>query len=271
MSWILLTNDDGPASPALMPFARALRSVGEVRAVAPDRERSWSSKAITRHDPLRVAQSERSGVTVVTVSGFPADAVHVGAAYFDEPPDLVVSGINLGYNFSAIGALASGTIGAAFEARALGIPGVAFSAEGRGDWLQWYERAASPDSAPVWERLAGLCATLLADILAADLPGDVINVNVPWEAGPETPRQLAPLAPVSYGQLHRRNPDGTFSHRYRADRGEMLAAAGCDTAVSLSREIAVTPILLPASPPITDAHRAAFESPPPVPPPATTR
>lgn len=259
MSWILLTNDDGPASPALMPFARALGALGEVRVVAPDRERSWSSKAVTRHDPLLVAQSERSGVTVVTVSGYPADAVQVGAVYFDDPPDLVVSGINLGYNFTSIGALASGTIGAVFEARALGVPGVAFSAEGRGDWLQWYKRAASPDSAPVWEGLAGLCAGLLTDVLAADLPGDVINVNVPWDAGPDTPRRLAPLAPVSYGQLHRRNPDGTFGHRYRADRGEMLDAAGCDTAVALRGEIAVTPILLPASPPITKTHRAALE------------
>lgn len=259
MSWILLTNDDGPASPALMPFARALGALGEVRVVAPDRERSWSSKAVTRHDPLLVAQSERSGVTVVTVSGYPADAVQVGAVYFDDPPGLVVSGINLGYNFTSIGALASGTIGAVFEARALGVPGVAFSAEGRGDWLQWYKRASSPDSAPVWEGLAGLCAGLLADVLAADLPGDVINVNVPWDAGPDTPRRLAPLAPVSYGQLHRRNPDGTFGHRYRADRGEMLDAAGCDTAVALRGEIAVTPILLPASPPITKAHRAALE------------
>lgn len=259
MPWILLTNDDGPASPALMPFARALGALGEVRVVAPDRERSWSSKAVTRHDPLRVSRSERSGVTVVTVSGYPADAVQVGAVYFDELPDLVVSGINLGYNFTSIGALASGTIGAAFEARALGIPGVAFSAEGRGDWLQWYGRAASPDSAPVWEGLAVLCAGLLADILAADLPGDVINVNVPWDAGPDTSRRLAPLAPVSYGQLHRRNPDGTFGHRYRADRGAMLDAAGCDTAVALRGEIAITPILLPASPPITKAHRAALE------------
>lgn len=259
MPWILLTNDDGPASPALMPFARALGALGEVRVVAPDRERSWSSKAVTRHDPLRVSQSERSGVTVVTVSGYPADAVQVGAVYFDDPPDLVVSGINLGYNFTSIGALASGTIGAAFEARALGVPGIAFSAEGRGDWLQWYKRAASPDSAPVWEGLAVLCAGVLADVLAADLPGDVINVNVPWDAGPDTPRRLAPLAPVSYGQLHRRNPDGTFGHRYRADRGEMLDAAGCDTAVALRGEIAVTPILLPASPPITKTHRAALE------------
>ena len=261
MSWILLTNDDGPASPALIPFALALGEIGEVRVVAPDRERSWSSKALTRYRPLQVAESVEQGVTMVTVSGFPADAVQVGAVFFDDPPDLVVSGINLGYNFSAIGALASGTIGAVFEARALGLPGVAFSAEGRGNWHQWHERASSPDSAPVWDRLAGVCARLLADILAADLPGDVINVNVPWDAGPDTPRRLAPLAPVTYGQLHERNPDGTFSHRYRADRQAMLDATGCDTAVSLRGEIAVTPILLPASPPIKKSHQTALKSP----------
>lgn len=261
MSWILLTNDDGPASPALLPFALALGEVGEVRVVAPDRERSWSAKAVTRYRPLQVSESEVEGVTMVTVSGYPADAVQVGAVYFDDRPRLVVSGINLGYNFSAIGALASGTIGAVFEARALGLPGVAFSAEGRGPWHQWYERARSPESSSVWDRLAGVCARLLADIVAADLPGDVINVNVPWDAGPDTPRRLAPLAPVTYGQLHERNPDGTFSHRYRADRQAMLNATGCDTAVSLKGEIAITPILLPSSPPISKAHQTALEPP----------
>ncbi|MEA3510405.1 MAG: 5'/3'-nucleotidase SurE, partial [Actinomycetota bacterium] len=99
MPWILLTNDDGIDSPALAPFARALGDLGTVRVVVPDRERSWVGKAITRFDPIRVEKVELDGGEAWTCTGFPADAVQIGIhGLFDEPPSLVVSGINVGYN-----------------------------------------------------------------------------------------------------------------------------------------------------------------------------
>lgn len=261
MSWILLTNDDGPASPALIPFARALRRLGEVRVMVPDRERSWSSKAITRHDPVKTAEEEVLGENLITVTGFPADAVQVAYTYYDTPPGLVVSGINLGFNFTRPGVLASGTVGAAWEGRVLGIPSAAFSAEGEGNWREWHRFASSEESLPGWTRLAELCTGLLEHILAAGLPGDVVNVNVPWEAGPDTPRRLVPAAPLSYGQLHVRSPDGAFGHIYRADRQAMTEAKNTDAGVSLAREIAVTPIMFPHSPEWSDRQRRAIEQP----------
>jgi 5'-nucleotidase len=59
MTWVLLTNDDGIESPALLPFGRALSQHHEVRVVVPDRERSWIGKAITRFDPVEVACEQR--------------------------------------------------------------------------------------------------------------------------------------------------------------------------------------------------------------------
>ena len=101
MPWILLTNDDGVDSPALAPFRDALAGLGEVRIVAPAEERSWVGKALTRHGPVWAEEVERGGAAAVAVSGYPADAVQIGAAYFGGPPGLVVSGINLGYNHGA--------------------------------------------------------------------------------------------------------------------------------------------------------------------------
>ncbi|MFP3914318.1 MAG: 5'/3'-nucleotidase SurE, partial [Actinomycetota bacterium] len=99
---ILVTNDDGIDAPGLVPLARALQKLGEVRVVVPDRERSWVGKAITRFDPVWMERRERSGVEIMAVTGYPADAVQLGIhALEGATPDLVVSGINLGYNHGA--------------------------------------------------------------------------------------------------------------------------------------------------------------------------
>ena len=202
VSWILLTNDDGVDSPALMPFRAALARLGEVRVVVPDSERSWIGKALTRFDPIEAAEVEREGNTLVTVSGFPADAVQIAAAYFDTPPHLVVSGINLGYNHGTGYIASSGTVGAALEGWELGIPAVAFSAGCRGEWADWYQFMHSEAAIPAWNRLADLCAGLLEEIRSVEMPGDVVSVNVPWEADSSTKRRVVPAARVSYGQIH---------------------------------------------------------------------
>lgn len=79
MTRILLTNDDGVDSPALVPLANALGRMGRVRVVVPDRERSWVGKAITRFEPVHVDQVDRQGVRIVTTSGYPADATQIAS------------------------------------------------------------------------------------------------------------------------------------------------------------------------------------------------
>ncbi|MCJ7726202.1 MAG: 5'/3'-nucleotidase SurE, partial [Acidimicrobiia bacterium] len=117
MTWILVTNDDGVDAKALVPLARALGDLATVRVVAPDGERSWIGKAITRHQPLHVESIERGGLEMLSCSGTPADCVQLGIhTLFDEPPALVVSGINLGYNHGTGSLHTSGTVGAVLEA-----------------------------------------------------------------------------------------------------------------------------------------------------------
>ena len=125
---ILLTNDDGIYAPGLAALYRELQRLGEVVVVAPESEQSAVGHAITLINPLRVREvALDGGVEGWAVSGFPADCVKIAIAeLLPHPPDLVVSGINLGPNVG-INVLYSGTVSAATEASILGVRGVAFS------------------------------------------------------------------------------------------------------------------------------------------------
>ena len=96
---ILLTNDDGTNSEGLWALAEALNSVGEVYVVAPDRDRSGISAAMTLLDVVRAnpINSPVCGVDAYAVQGTPADCVILAhQALYDEPFDIIFSGINQG-------------------------------------------------------------------------------------------------------------------------------------------------------------------------------
>lgn len=126
MPRILLTNDDGIYSEGLRRFADALRPVGDLIIVAPDREQSAASHALTLNRPLRMLQLEEDEWIV---DGTPTDCVNLGVLKLlkDDRPDIVVSGINFGPNLGD-DVTYSGTISAAFEGALLNIPSIAFSA-----------------------------------------------------------------------------------------------------------------------------------------------
>jgi 5'-nucleotidase len=123
---ILVTNDDGIYSEGLRKLADACRQHGDVLIVAPDREQSAASHALTLNRPLRLLQIETDEWIV---DGTPADCVNLAVLKLmkDARPDLIVSGINFGPNLGD-DVTYSGTISAAFEGALLNIPSVAFSA-----------------------------------------------------------------------------------------------------------------------------------------------
>ena len=126
---ILVTNDDGTGSEGLWSLAEALTSVGEVFVVAPDRDRSGISAAMTLLDVVRANRigSPVDGVEAYAVQGTPADCVILAhGALFDAPFDLIFSGINMGTNMGA-DVLLSGTVGAALHGYLRGVPSVAVS------------------------------------------------------------------------------------------------------------------------------------------------
>jgi 5'-nucleotidase len=159
MHQILITNDDGIQSPGLEALEIALSHLARVTVVAPDRERSAASHAITIHESVEYHQLAPNRFAV---EGTPADCVIAALLrILNEPPALVVSGVNRGLNVGE-DILYSGTVAAASEAALQGLPAIAVSA--RAD----YKSAAE------------VAARIAARVLEEGLPPDVIlNVNYP--------------------------------------------------------------------------------------------
>src|SRR5258708_14889775 len=123
----LITNDDGILAHGIECLTEAAEPLGEVFVVAPDREQGAASHSLTLHHPLRpVKRAERRW----QIDGTPTDCVMIAVeALMDSRPDFVLSGINHGQNMGE-DVLYSGTVAAAMEGLALGIPSIAFSFAG---------------------------------------------------------------------------------------------------------------------------------------------
>jgi 5'-nucleotidase len=242
---ILLTNDDGIEAPGLIPFARALQTVGDVVVVVPDRERSWVAKAITRFDPVGVERRTVGGVEVHACSGYPADCVQLGIhVLFPSKPDIVVSGVNIGYNHGTAYLQSSGTAGAALEAGIAGVPAIAFStgSEVMG-WKEWKAWALSPEATEMWGRVGQVAARVVADAYPLLFPGDVLNVGIPDAAEVDTPRRITRVGRVGYDRLFAEQSPGVYVHSYG---GLVHAEDGgdgtTDVGAAEERVIAITPI-----------------------------
>jgi 5'-nucleotidase len=169
---ILISNDDGYRARGINALREALKGLGDLTVVAPDRNRSGASNSLTLEVPLRVAQAEPD---VYFIQGTPTDCVHLAiSGLFPFEPDMVVSGINDGSNLGD-DVLYSGTVAAAMEARFLGKPAVAVSlhTDGlRGDARRWFETGAH-FARMIVERLQS--TPLQMNLGRATL----LNVNVP--------------------------------------------------------------------------------------------
>ncbi len=119
-----MTNDDGVESPGIHAVAEKLAEIGEVTVVAPAREVSGVSHALTLSEPLRYQQLEKK---VFSVEGTPTDCVNLAVRnLLSHRPDLLVSGINRGANLGD-DVTYSGTVAGAMEGAMLGITSFAVS------------------------------------------------------------------------------------------------------------------------------------------------
>lgn len=125
---ILVTNDDGVRAPGILAVAQALQPLGEVTIAAPSENQSGKGHSIVTSDPIFVDQvTLTGGLRGFSIIATPATCVKVGVrALMSSRPDLVVSGINRGYNLGMV-TYVSGTVGAAREAALMGIPAIASS------------------------------------------------------------------------------------------------------------------------------------------------
>ncbi len=229
----LLTNDDGIYAQGLAAIKQTLESVGDVVVIAPVTEQSAVGHTITISDPLKVIPIHRGGEFYgYGITGSPADCVKLGiSCILDEPPDVVVSGINKGENVG-INVLYSGTVSAATEALILGYTGLALSVD---NYLDPDYVAASVYGA----RLASQLACLKEPLPFA------LNVNCPSIPlneirGVRLTRQGDSRIVDKF--VKRENPRGT-TYYWQAGMTKVVDYAEDTDAVCLkNRMISITPI-----------------------------
>ena len=245
---ILLTNDDGIRSPGLWAAAEALSPLGYVTVVAPSEQSSGMGRSMPPfYDGLiRKETLQVHGQTweVYAANGTPAQAVQHGIfEIMDSTPDLVVSGINYGENL-AIGITVSGTVGAAMEGAAQGIPSLAVSLETGKEHHFSYSQEVDFSAA------AYFTALFARKLLAQQFPEDVflLKVDVPSNAAPETPWRVTRLSRRRYYKpvFHPRESfDVPKRFDYQHDAKLSLEPEDSDVYVLCGkREVSVTPLSL---------------------------
>lgn len=195
---ILLTNDDGIQSPGLWAAAQALSELGFVHVVAPrdqysggGRSMPSTSDGIIQTKEVRVNDKTW---TVYSVGGSPAQAVlHATLEILPGTPDLLVSGINYGENVGS-GITISGTVGAALEGAAMGIPSLAVSVETATEQHYSYSEDVDFDTAAHFTTLFGRLA--LENRFPPDV--DALKVDIPCDATPDTPWVLTRVSSQTY-------------------------------------------------------------------------
>lgn len=243
---ILVTNDDGIDSDGLWAAAAAVLPLGEVLVVAPDRQWSGGGRSMPLGvtGAIRPAPREIDGREVpgFAVDASPALAVNHGVLELaSRRPALVVSGINFGANLG-IEVTISGTVGAALEASAFGIPALAVSLQMDARHHLTGDRQA--DYAASRTFIRHFATLLLAHRLPPDV--DVLNINIPATATPRTSWRLTQLSRRRYFvpvPPDRANGEGRPGYRLIENIGQ--AERGSDVRTLLMDQmISVTPLSL---------------------------
>lgn len=236
---ILVTNDDGINAKGL----EVLRSIAlglspDVWVVAPETNQSGTAHSLTLHQPLRLRQVD---TRTFAVAGTPSDCVIMAVRHIlkDEPPQLVLSGINHGSNL-AEDITYSGTVAAAMEGTLLGIRSIALSL-----MVKWEE--GENERSFKWDTALAHAPGLIAKLLETKwTPGRLININFPGVA----PDEVAGIAVTSQGIRDqallnidsRSDPWGTPYFWFGFERRKSTLVEGSDLSAMADKKISVTPL-----------------------------
>jgi len=227
---ILLTNDDGIYSEGLQCLEDALKSIGEIWIVAPERAQNAVGRSLTLHRPLRTTHlTERK----IMVNGTPSDCVYLALhGLLPEKPGIVVSGINKGANMGD-DIPYSGTVAAAFEATIWGIPACAVSLYGKKSFS--------------FTPAAQFTARVVRAVFTHGLPyGVFLNINVPDTGGKEITSFAITKQGKSIYEEHieqRVNPRGETYYWIGGDGTRFEPIPGSDAdAVLLNDCASITPL-----------------------------
>ena len=195
---ILITNDDGINAKGLLPLAQWAQRLGDVTVIAPKVEQSGKSHGIEIHKAFEVKKVDFApGIEAYSVDSTPADCVRIAILGMKKQFDLVISGINRGLNIGR-DTIYSGTVGAIFEANALGVPAVALSTS-----PSYYDRATSH----LDEVYDFICSNRLME------KGELYNINIPDD-------------PVGFRITRQGGP--YYSDQFAAQENDMMMPCGID-------------------------------------------
>jgi 5'-nucleotidase len=248
MTEILLTNDDGIQSPGLWAAAQALSALGFVHVAAPRDQFSGAGRSMPSNSDgtiqIREVVVNGQAWQVHAVGGTPAQAVQHGVLeILKRPPDLVVSGINYGENVGT-GVTISGTVGAALEGSALGIPSLAISLETEPHHHYSYSEEVDFSAAAYFTAYFG--QMLLSKRFPPDV--DVLKVDLPCDATVETPWVVTRLSRKRYFDPQapqRLSWDEPAKMGYRRNAQDFADSPGTDVyALQVQRFVSVTPLSL---------------------------
>ncbi|MGE4372786.1 MAG: 5'/3'-nucleotidase SurE [Xanthobacter sp.] len=235
---ILVTNDDGIHAPGLDACARIARHFSDdVWVVAPETDQSGVAHSLSLSDPLRLRQIDTQRFAV---KGTPTDCVIMAVRHLlhDNPPDLVLSGINRGQNI-AEDVSYSGTVAGAIEGTILGIPSIALSqAFGpQSPVYPGYETAERHAPAVIRRLLdEGIPAGIVMNLNFPDcLPGEVQGVSATFQGTRD--QQLLKIDP-------RRDGRGNPYYWIAFERRTYNAAPGSDLQALDDKRVSVTPLRL---------------------------
>ena len=228
---ILISNDDGVYAPGIQVLHHHLKAIADCEVMAPDRNQSAMSSALTLNRPLMV-QTLDNGFH--STDGTPTDCVHLAlTGFFKKPFDMVISGINEGANLGD-DTLYSGTVAAAMEGRYLGYPALAVSLVGRS--FEYYQTAAI------------IIKKLVSNIALSRLPSQtILNINIPNIALSE----IKGIDITRLGMRHKaeamieaKNPRGKTIYWIGPPGSEDDAGPGTDFYAVSQNKVSITPIHL---------------------------
>jgi len=242
MKNILVVNDDGISSKGLMAAVEALKAMGKITVVAPTKQQSGVGRSLTLRQPLEIKKESgfSAGVNAYSVNGTPVDAVIVALfSILSSPPELLVSGINIGENMSSE-ITTSGTVCAAIEAANHDIPAIAISLHlDEGEKMNLRAKHDFSLSKKVLRRIS-------ENILKKGLPNnvDLLNINVPNGKIDNCRIKLTKLARRMYNaRVERKDvPHGASEHLIDGD-AIFDAERGTDVhTVRVEKNVSVTPL-----------------------------
>ena len=218
----LITNDDSIHSAFLHCLVKAISRDYTVSVAAPATEQSWIGRAISRRKEVDVVKNSEyfsRDVEAWAVNGTPTDCVNIALGHLiNKPVDVVLSGINIGYNTTETLILSSGTVAGAIEGAQWGIPAIAFSKYVPIDLFNDIHADNGRTEGIFAKSLecAAQRALELTDQILKHPPnnGKVVNINFPYETRNDSPIETTIPAKIRLGSFYKKSSPGKFSFHY---------------------------------------------------------